>query len=485
MCPIRVEESPLNVDDGLPSPVHDQPRLLCNLRHLCSLKVLLRRIFHESRLIHWIDDDRHPFLRLRNRNLGSVKSCIFLRNLVKVNDKTGCQLSNRNRHTTCPEVIALADQLRNLRSPEHPLKLTLCWCISLLNLSPAHLDRLRVMCLRGSGRTPDSIPSGPSAEQDNHISRPRIRTENILPWSRRYDCAKFHSLCDIIRVVKFLYISGRQSNLVAIGTVAMRSLPDQLLLRQLSVHRLTDRLTGICRTCDTHRLIDIGSAGQRIADRAAQTGCRTAERFYLGRVVVRLVLEIHKPLLGLPIDCDRNHDGARVDFVRVLLVSQPALLLQDPGAHGRQIHQTNIFTLPVAVNRPSIREILPEGFLDRLFILSIFDGYCSELRCKCRMSAVVRPVGIQHTDLCYGRIPVRLLQIVGLDELKVTEGHRKIQGFIQRPEFLLSKRAEMIKDTDVCWLFIPSFQRIRLFQGRQPGINRVDHVALYPVDLLI
>ena len=47
------------------------------------------------------------------------------------------------------------------------------------------------------------------------------------------------------------------------------------------------------------------------------------------------------------------------------------------------------------------------------------------------MTAVVEPVGIQHTDLRHGRISLFLACKILLDMLEILQGHRKTKRIVQ------------------------------------------------------
>ena len=44
---------------------------------------------------------------------------------------------------------------------------------------------------------------------------------------------------------------------------------------------------------------------------------------------------------------------------------------------------------------------------------------------------MVRPIGIQNTDLRYGRIAMLLLCVIILNMLKITEGHSQVKRIIK------------------------------------------------------
>ena len=119
---------------------------------------------------------------------------------------------------------------------EETLNLTLCGRIALLHFCAAHGGGFCIVGLGGACGAADSVTSGPSPQQNNHISRIGSQTLNRASWSRSHHRADFHTFCRIIRMINFLYISGCQTNLVAVRTVSMGRLPDQFFLGKLALH---------------------------------------------------------------------------------------------------------------------------------------------------------------------------------------------------------------------------------------------------------
>ena len=74
-------------------------------------------------------------------------------------------------NTARSEVITFLNEPADFFSAEHSLDLTLSRSISFLHLCAARLDGLFGVYLRGTGRSAASVPSGPSAKQDNDITR--------------------------------------------------------------------------------------------------------------------------------------------------------------------------------------------------------------------------------------------------------------------------------------------------------------------------
>ena len=135
--------------------------------------------------------------------------------------------------------------------------------------------------------------------------------------------------------------AGSQTNLVAVRGIAGGSGGYQLTLGQLTGHGIGNGNEGISRTGNAHGLIDIRTAGQRIADRAAQAGGSTAEGLDLGGMVMGLVLEHEQPGLLNAVNVDVNLDGAGIDLFALVEVGQLAGLLQVLAAHGGNVHQVD------------------------------------------------------------------------------------------------------------------------------------------------
>ena len=141
-------------------------------------------------------------------------------------------------------------------------------------------------------------------------------------------------------------MGGREADLVAVARITARSLAGYHTLREFAGDRVRDLRGDVARAGDAHGLIDIRTAGQRIADSAAKAGGRSAERLDLGRVVVSLVFEHQEPLLHLAVHVHIDVDAAGIVLLTLFLVVQKALGFQPAGAYGRELHQAE--GLPLA-----------------------------------------------------------------------------------------------------------------------------------------
>ena len=198
-------------------------------------------------------------------------------------------------------------------------------------------------------------------------------------------------------VIELIHDPGGEADLVAIGRITRRGGRHQLTLGELAGDGLGDRGQGIGRAGQTHRTVDIGAPGQRVADRAADAGGRTAKGLDLGGVVVRLVFEQQQP--GFPDAVGPNFDFHRAG-VDLLALVEPVEL--SGGAEGLdrqrgQIHQTDGLG---ALERGTGVEIILPGFLQQ----RVLKGYAVDDRVERGVAAVVGPVGVQHTQLGEGGI---------------------------------------------------------------------------------
>ena len=227
------------------------------------------------------------------------------------------------------------------------------------------------MRFRGARRSAYAVPPCAAAQQDNHISRPGSQPLHRASGRRSQNRADLHALCHIIRVIDFLHITRRKSYLVSIGTVAVRSFPHQLFLRKFARNRIFHRRGRIRRPRHTHRLIHIGTPGERIPDRTAKTRRRTAERLNFCRMVMRLVFKIDQPFLRSAVHLDRNDNRARVDLVGLLLIIELSFFFKTLHCHQGDIHQTDILIPTVTVQTSACVQIIKVCTLDRRTVIPL------------------------------------------------------------------------------------------------------------------
>ena len=143
---------------------------------------------------------------------------------------------------------------------EQSLNLPLGGSITLLHLCAAGLNGLLSVYLGGTGSAAAAVASGLAAQQNDQIARIRCLTDDILSGRCAHDRADLHTLRHVVRMINLFYITGSQTNLIAVGAVAVGCAAHQLLLGQLALQGLFYGYGGVSRAGYTHGLIYIGTA---------------------------------------------------------------------------------------------------------------------------------------------------------------------------------------------------------------------------------
>ena len=211
----------------------------------------------------------------------------FFGTCVQVDVQAVGQLADGHGYAACAEIVAALDQPGDLPVAEQPLDLPLLGRVALLHLrsrrSPADCGG---MALGGAGGAAAAVPCRcvRPAGSSRSPGAGAFTADYIVSRRRADHRADLHALGDIAGMIDLVHHdpwqgrSGchRSCNRPQRSCVILRwgSLPG-------SVSSMGRR--GICRAGDAHGLIDIAAAGQRVADRAADAGGRTAEGLDLCR----------------------------------------------------------------------------------------------------------------------------------------------------------------------------------------------------------
>ena len=220
-------------------------------------------------------------------------------------------------------------------------------------------------------------------------------------------------------------LPGGKADLVTVGGGARRRAFGDDRLRQFAGQGGGVGLARVGAAGDAQRLVNVGAAGERVADGAADAGRGAAVGFDFSRVVVRFVFELQQPRARFAIFIDVDVNGAGVYFGRDFHVLQIALGALVFGVDGGQIHQgVGAGGGARTVNGLPLR-----------FIVGEIGGECrAEVRLReCDvvqgggeggMTAVVRPVGIEHADFRLARLALLCAEVF-LHQLQVGKGHGK------------------------------------------------------------
>ena len=155
--------------------------------------------------------------------------------------------------------------------------------------------------------------------------------------------ANLHTLRNISRVIKFMYLTCCQTNLVAIGRITRCSSGYQLTLGKFTFERLRNRNSRIACARHTHCLIDIATTRQRIANRTTNAGSCAAKGLNLGRMIVSFILEQEQPILLFSVYIHLALYRACIDFFGFIQILQTTMSTQILSADGSHIHQAHRF----------------------------------------------------------------------------------------------------------------------------------------------
>ena len=478
-CPVGIEEVPGQVHDGLAVPDHLQPPVVGHVRNHGSLQVFPARLRQELGQILLGDDHRHTLLGFTDGNFRTVQPVIFLGHSVQIDEQPVGQLPDGNGHAACAEVVAALDHPGNLRIPEQALELPLHRRIALLDLCAAVLQGFQGVGLGGAGSAAAAVPSGLASQQDHHVPGNGGFSADILRRRSADHCADLHALCHIARVIDLGNMAGGKADLVAVGAVAVGCPYRDLTLGQLAGDGILHRHQGICRAGNTHRLVYIGAAGQRIPDGASQTGCRTAEGLDLGGVVVGYVLEHEDPVLFPVFGVHLDLHGACVDLLALVQIRQLAVRLQLPYSYSGHIHQGQRLVVPAQL--PADPQVFVIGILN----IGRQDLYVLDIGGEGGVPAVIGPVGVDHANLGNGGIPLFRVLEVGLAELDVVQIHGKAVLLDKVPKPGLAELTEARQGLHRGGNFVIAVQAGHQIERGLPALHRVDDVGLEPVKFLV
>ena len=335
---VGVQESTGQVYNLIPTPEHYQTGLSGNLSHNRSFKVFFISIFNESVTVCSFNNHSHTLLGFRNSQLGTIQALIFLRNLIQIDHEAIGELANSNGNATSAKIVAAFNHSGDSWIAEQALNLALGGRIALLYLGTAAHQGIHSVLLRRAGSAAAAITAGLTAQEDNDITCGRTLTAHRAAGRRTHNATDFHAFSNEFIMIIFLYMTGCQANLVTIGAIAGSGTNSNLALGQLARQGLAYRSARIGAAGDAHSLINIGTTGQGVANSAAKAGSGAAEGLDFRRMVMGFILKHNQPILGLAIHFDGYHDGASVDFLGLVQISQLTLLAQLLHADNSDIH---------------------------------------------------------------------------------------------------------------------------------------------------
>ena len=264
--------------------------------------------------------------------------------------------------------------------------------------------------------------------------------------------------------------TGRKTDLVTVGGVALCRRRYDLALGQFSGHSLRYGNGRIGRARYAHCRVDVGTSGEGIADRTADTGGGAAERLDLRRVVVRFVFEEKQPVLVLAVVIYGDLDGAGVDLFALVEFCEFAFFFEHLRADRSDVHE--IHGLRSAKRLSRIEIALPSSLGG-----GVLEFHAVDRREECRMAAVIAPVGVDHADLGDGGIASLIFEI-RLAERRVVHVHRKAVLFYKSAKTVPVKRGKAVKNGNVRGDGVFLNEGFFFGEGRFACLDRIDYVLL-------
>ena len=440
--------------------------------------VLLVAIFPEPGLVLCLDDDSHPFLGFADGEFGGIHPAVFDRHPVKVDVQSVGQFADGDADSAGSEVVGLLDQRGHFRTPEQPFQLPFFRGVALLDLAPAGLQGLLGVLLGGTRRPSDAVPAGTASQHQHYVSGSRPVAPDVACLDRTDHGPHFHPLGRVAFVEDLADVCGGKTDLVAVAGISLGGFPGDHLLGQFPRQGLSHALVDVARSCHPHGLVDIGTSRQGIPDGPSQAGGGPSERFYLGRVVVGLVLEHKQPPFGPAVVpfayLNVNEYAAGVVFLADFHVVEKTLGTKVPGPDRGHVHEVYILRLP-----PGLLPHLQVEAQGLFYVLSderVVDVDPLEAGGESRVAAVVAPVGVQ--DPQFGLIGVAaLLREVAYHLAQVLSAHRQAHIPAESFSLIAVHLPEAFQHRD-------RFDRGLLSVGQlaevlRPGLHGVDVVAAY------
>ena len=274
-------------------------------------------------------------------------------------------------------------------------------------------------------------------------------------------------------MVHFIYLTGSQTDLVTVGAVTCSCSGNDLLLWQFARDGFAEWGQRISSTGYAHCLIYIGTTGQWVTDRTAQTGSSAAEWLDFGWMVVGFVFEHQQPILIFAVNINGDLNGASVDLFGFVQISQFAVCFQSFCADGSQIHEADRF---VSANVEFFTEL--EVFVVGIFDVVAVDIYILNDGGECGMTAVVGPVGIDHADLGDGWAAFFIFAEVFLAEGDISQVHSKTVVFDKCFQTCFIQFEEAFQYCDISRYIERSVEGGQSVQSGFTGFHWIDQVFL-------
>ena len=185
------------------------------------------------------------------------------------------------------------------------------------------------------------------------------------------------------------------------------------------------------------------------------------------------IFEKKEPVLAAVYRVDFYLDGAGIHFLRSIQVGKFSFLTKGLHCCRSHVHEGDRPLRVLPVNMDPCFLIFLKSSGNRSAESPFLHVNIRKLCGEGGVTAVIGPVGIQHTDFRHRRIPLFLIPEIGLNHGKVFVAHGKAHGRNEFVKPLVIQLSKPFHHRHRLRILNGKIQRFRRSQGCLPGLHRV------------
>ncbi len=192
-----------------------------------------------------------------------------------------------------------------------------------------------------------------------------------------------------------------------------------------------------------------------------------------------LVLEHEDPVLELTVNIDLDLNGAGIDLLALIEIGHKTVGFELLCSDSTEIHEGDRLVSPA--------ELLADIDIHFVCILDIRSGNIDifNIGKERGMAAVIRPIGIYHSDLCDSGVALFGIAEIVLTEFDVIEIHSETELFDKGVEPCIIEVYEALKLLDRCWDVVICIEGLNGFERSLAALYGVDDISLKLSELFI
>ena len=189
------------------------------------------------------------------------------------------------------------------------------------------------------------------------------------------------------------------------------------------------------------------------------------------------ILEHEEPVLVLAIDIHRDPYAAGIDLLRGIEIVQFPLRTQHLHPDHSEIHQRHVAFLP-RIESLAVVGVFLIRFHDRQGEQAVLYIHRINCRGKRRVTTVIRPVGINHTQFCDRRRAVFSIAEIFLHKDKIFLAHGKSMCRVKALELDAGHLRKLRQRLYIPRHGNPHLERRWCFKGRLTALHAIDEISL-------